>query len=502
MHRRQVNTRKHKTELAYIGRAPFKLTVKRSSHVSELDSSFRFFFMERQGLEDRLRRMMCPELEPEIVGVTAAEWAELEDSEIESGADEARRQLNSTVSRVLDAARSYQMREDLEKSRRAKNLRVFKCTSCGNAVPGNFLEVEGSIICQGTDARGCGLELVNNKPHEGNFYRSFEGEDDRSHHGKGFDPLFSEAWNSRMGSTIENVKNAGKLKAVMQKVEEDQSSTTREVDDRSTREAYKDKHKNQAFAIMSDTVANLSLHARVLERAKYIFAKFREDRDKVQKQNLVLAACLVAALRESEKLSLAEEPEEARPSLTTADPAVLAEREQHMMAERRKRLADIEQGNAKRKRERESEVAEVSAAPYVPMAKWDDAKVRQWLAGAAASAVQPDTLAAWELKARGGGGAATAAHEGGQPAWLDAFMQRLLAPGKTPGQCLVLANTFKYGLKSLGACSLSLSLSILFLPMKPEGSTLLLPHFPISTFSGLWLAVEAMRPWAASFTSS
>ena len=30
---------------------------------------------------------------------------------------------------------------------------------------------------------GCGFEVVFRKPHEGNFYRSFEGEEDRSHHG-------------------------------------------------------------------------------------------------------------------------------------------------------------------------------------------------------------------------------------------------------------------------------------------------------------------------------
>jgi len=381
-------------------------------------------------LEDRVRRMLCPELEPEIIGVTATEWQEMNESEVERGADEARRQLDLFVSRVLDAARSHQMREEMEKSRREKNLRVFKCSSCGNAVPGNFLEVEGSIICQGVDGGGCGLELVNNKPHEGNFYRSFEGEDDRSHHGKGFDPLFSEAWNSRMSSNIEDAKNIGQLKAAIQKVDDDQSSANRELDDRSTREAYKDKHKNQSFAIMSDTASNLLLHPRVLERAKFVFAKFREDRDKVQRPNLVLAACLVAALRESEKLALTEDPEEAE--RLVADPTVLAEREQHMMEERRKRLAGIEQGNATRKRERELAVAEVSAAPYVPMAKWDDAKVREWV---------ESNVAAVEV-ASGGGGTAQR-----DVAWLGNFMKCLSTPAKTPvstpGQCLMFANTMK-----------------------------------------------------------
>lgn len=74
----------------------------------------------------------------------------------------------------------------------------------------------------------------------------------------------------------------------------------RDADDRTTRESYKDKHKQKAFDAMKDCGLSLSLHPRVVDRATWLFTDFRDDRDKVQKDRLVWAACLVGALRETE----------------------------------------------------------------------------------------------------------------------------------------------------------------------------------------------------------
>jgi hypothetical protein len=76
-------------------------------------------------------------------------------------------------------------RQNEEKERQEKNLFKFRCPTCKNKDQVQFREVEGSVICLGVDGLGsCGLEIINHRPHEGNFYRSFEGEEDRSHHGK------------------------------------------------------------------------------------------------------------------------------------------------------------------------------------------------------------------------------------------------------------------------------------------------------------------------------
>jgi hypothetical protein len=56
-------------------------------------------------------------------------------------------------------------------------LSPHRCKKCGNKDQLRFLEIEGSMICKGVnDETGCGYELINYKQHEGNFYRSFEGQ--------------------------------------------------------------------------------------------------------------------------------------------------------------------------------------------------------------------------------------------------------------------------------------------------------------------------------------
>jgi hypothetical protein len=63
-------------------------------------------------------------------------------------------------------------------------------------------------------------------------------------------------------------------------------------DEKKTRIGYKDKQKKEAFHQMAHVADALSLHQAVLQRAKELFAGFRDDRELVQQFKGVLAACL------------------------------------------------------------------------------------------------------------------------------------------------------------------------------------------------------------------
>ena len=231
-------------------------------------------------LESAILKILCPELALEQLEVSALEWQALGPPERQRGEDAAHRLLEGAIYKIVEAGHAARRKQDEVKERQQKNAVVFRCPACRNQDQAKFREVEGAVICQGIDEKGCGREIIGHRPHEGNFYRSFEGEDDRSHHGKPFNPLFSEAFNSRISCSIEGVgiKAGAKIKAAMNKVEEELSYKERDSDDRRTRDSYKDKHKNKTFLKMADVANNLSLHPRVVERAQWYFAMFRDDR--------------------------------------------------------------------------------------------------------------------------------------------------------------------------------------------------------------------------------
>ena len=74
--------------------------------------------------------------------------------------------------------------------------------------------------------------------------------------------------------------------------------------DRRTRIGYKDRQKKEAFVNMTHTGDALNLHEAVVQRAKELFAGFRDDRELVQQFKGVIAACLCEAF---EQLSAAGE---------------------------------------------------------------------------------------------------------------------------------------------------------------------------------------------------
>ena len=64
---------------------------------------------------------------------------------------------------------------------------------------------------------------------------------------------FSDAINTqtRVVSDGVGMKYASKIKVAISKIEDDLSIVTRDVDDRRTRESYKDKHKSKSFEVSS-----------------------------------------------------------------------------------------------------------------------------------------------------------------------------------------------------------------------------------------------------------
>ena len=65
--------------------------------------------------------------------------------------------------------------------------------------------------------------------------------------------------------------------------------------ERRTRIGYKDRQKKDAFLQMTHTGDALNLHEAVVQRAKELFAGFRDDRELIQQFKGVLAACLCEA---------------------------------------------------------------------------------------------------------------------------------------------------------------------------------------------------------------
>jgi hypothetical protein len=55
--------------------------------------------------------------------------------------------------------------------------------------------------------------------------------------------------------------------------------------------------KKQAFDLIDHMAANCDLHRTVTERAKELFAGWRNAKEHVQQKNAVICACITAAYR-------------------------------------------------------------------------------------------------------------------------------------------------------------------------------------------------------------
>jgi len=177
-----------------------------------------------------------------------------------------------------------------------------KCPVCNNNDQSSFVmdRKNGDIICS-----NCGTVVSESIMHEGSAYRKFEGEADRNHHGDAANPLYSNAHN--MGTTLGGgnmqpvrgmATGAGKrnnLETILRNahayIELNVSQFGKT--DRRTRVGYKDKQKKEAFVQMAHVGDALNLHEAVVQRAKELFAGFRDDRELVQQFKGVIGTCLL-----------------------------------------------------------------------------------------------------------------------------------------------------------------------------------------------------------------
>jgi transcription initiation factor TFIIIB Brf1 subunit/transcription initiation factor TFIIB len=207
-----------------------------------------------------------------------------------------------------------------------------KCKVCGNNEQGAFVldKKNGDLICT-----TCGTVATESLMHEGTQFRKFEGEEDRNHHGDVANPLYSNAYN--MGTSLGGVNMAvgagvggygsgGKkgLETILKNIHNYTEMNISQFgkDEKKTRIGYKDRQKKvskgyrihecigctksrcisnlnsflqEAFVQMTHVADALILHQAVLQRAKELFAGFRDDRELVQQFKGVLAGCLCEA---------------------------------------------------------------------------------------------------------------------------------------------------------------------------------------------------------------
>jgi len=182
-----------------------------------------------------------------------------------------------------------------------------KCKLCGNQDQSEFTldRKNGDIIC-----KQCGTVAMGSLMHEGSQFRKFEGEADRNHHGDAPNKLFSNAHNmsttltgTQAGSFAGGPGFGTQKKGIETVLRNAHAYTELNISqfgkgERKTRIGYKDRQKKDAFVQMTHVGDALHLHEAVVQRAKEIFAGFRDDRELVQSFKAVVCACLILSFEE------------------------------------------------------------------------------------------------------------------------------------------------------------------------------------------------------------
>jgi hypothetical protein len=155
---------------------------------------------------------------------------------------------------------------------------TYSCRKCRNK--NRFLLEDGDVTCL-----ECGL-VATGVVDLGNPYRKLPDKEDREHFGEPYDPRFSYSYNHRTYCADEEDRG------FMTKVD------TADGYGMTTRDSFRDADKEDAFRRIRDVGCNLTLHAKVIERAILLYCKYRNVREKLQNRNEIMFAALVLALRE------------------------------------------------------------------------------------------------------------------------------------------------------------------------------------------------------------
>jgi len=262
-----------------------------------------------------LHRSVAARTEMDVMATTPRRIAdllcpEITDSELRS----IRRRVYDTVvlgmgthSSAAAAALEEESKEVPVAARVAKHEvdQWKRCNTCGNNDQASFVldRKNGDLICQ-----SCGTVVSESIMHEGSQFRKFEGEEDRNHHGDAPNPLFSNSHN--MSTTLGGVSfqtgagiggfGSGSKRNIENVLRNAHAYTEMNIsqfgkEEKKTRIGYKDRQKKDAFYQMVHAGDALGLHEAVVQRAKEMFAGFRDDRELVQQFKGVIAACLCEA---------------------------------------------------------------------------------------------------------------------------------------------------------------------------------------------------------------
>lgn len=219
----------------------------------------------------------------------------------------------------------------------AHDIEKFKkCKNCGNNNQSDFTvdRKNGDVVCA-----NCGLVVAESLMHEGSQFRKFEGEVDRNHHGDAPNPLYSNAHNlsttlsgvmQTTGAGVGGFRSGGgrggrNFENIIRNAHAYTEMNISQFGnkDRRTRTGYKDQQKKDAFRNMTHTGDALNLHEAVVQRAKELFAGFRDDRELVQQLKGVVAACLCLAFQElseaGEQILKAEQGQAPEPAVKIED---------------------------------------------------------------------------------------------------------------------------------------------------------------------------------------
>ena len=207
-------------------------------------------------------------------------------------------------------------------------------------------------------------------------------------HGDKANPLFSSAYNmSTSLGGVQAVSGAGlggfgsQKKGLETVLRNAHAYTELNISqfgkgDRRTRIGYKDKQKRDAFSQMTHCGDALNLHEAVVQRAKELFAGFRDDRELVQQFKGVVAACLCEAFDQlaSDGKRILKETEEQEPEVFTSKRANRRNDLHHAnLAGKGGLLLDLKAV------EKKEEQQDSSAVWQKPVASWDLDECRSWL---------------------------------------------------------------------------------------------------------------------------
>lgn len=310
-----------------------------------------------------------------------------------------RRRIYETVILGKGVGRPTIEGEDLPtgKSSGVHEIEKFKrCKSCGNNDQSLFVldRKNGDVICS-----NCGTVASEALMHEGSAYRKFEGEADRNHHGDTANPLYSNSHN--MSTTLGGIQittgaglgGYGSQKQGLETVLRNAHAFT-ELNisqfgkgDRRTRIGYKDKQKKDAFMQMAHVGDALNLHEAVVQRAKELFAGFRDDRELVQQFKAVIAACLCEAFDQlsSAGRQILKQKEEAAPAETFINQRASKRNGLHHANLAGKGGILLDFSSIKKEKEDKAKENQLSGVEAKPAPKWELDDCRSWLLEASQS---------------------------------------------------------------------------------------------------------------------